>query len=106
MDVESITQQILGALEELNLQLPPEAQLDVSVSAPLLQPEGQLDSLGVVNLILLLEERVERALSVRVSLTDERTLAHSERVFRDVPSLADHLLTLIEQPMNDAATSG
>jgi len=101
MDLDLITQQIVDAVGELNQQLPPDGQIDPSPHAALLAPEGKLDSLGLVNLILLVEERMANRLSTEISLTDDRTLAQPQIVFRDIASLAQHIQLLAE-----AATTG
>lgn len=101
MNLDLITQQIVDALGELNQQLPPDGRIDPSPHAVLLAPEGKLDSLGLVNLILLVEERMASRLSTEISLTDDRTLAQPQVVFRDVTSLAQHI-----QGLAEAATAG
>lgn len=106
MKVEQIAQQIVSALEELNQQLPAEARIEPSPSAALLAPAGKLDSLGLVNLILLVEERMARELSAEISLTEDQTLAQPEVVFRDVQSLANHILGLVGQRAASAGATG
>jgi acyl carrier protein len=96
MNVDLITQQIVDALGELNQQLPPESRIETSPGALLLAPEGKLDSLGLVNLILLIEERMASQLSTEISLTDDRTLAQPQVAFHDVASLAQHILLLVD----------
>src|SRR3972149_2474124 len=96
MDLNEIVLQIEKALEELNQQLPPEAQLEVSPDAILLGPDGRLDSLSLVNLILLIEERIASELGAVIMLTDENPLSRPEAVFRDVQTLARHILALTE----------
>jgi len=96
MNVDQITQQIMDALGELNQQLPPESRIQPSPEALLLAPEGKLDSLGLVNLILLIEERMASHLSTEISLTDDRTLAQPQVAFHDVAGLAQHILLLVD----------
>ena len=105
MDLNEIVLQIEKALEELNQQLPPEAQLEVSPDAILLGPDGRLDSLGLVNLILLIEERIASEFGAVIMLTDENTLSRPEAVFRDVQTLARHILALTEHGASDARAS-
>jgi len=100
MNLDLITQQILDAIRDLNDQLPLDGRIEPSPDAALLAPEGKLDSLGVVNLILLVEERMANRLSTELSLTDDRTLSQSQAVFRDVTSLATHIQLLIESRGN------
>ena len=105
MDLTEIVLQIENALAELNLQLPPAAQLEVSPDAILLGPDGRLDSLGLVNLILLIEERMANELGAAISLTDENTLSRPEAVFRDVQTLARHILAITERGASDVRGS-
>jgi acyl carrier protein len=99
MNLDQITQQIVDALGELNQQLPPAGRIETSPDAALLAPDGKLDSLGLVNLILLIEERMASRLSTEISLTDDRTLAQPQAVFHDVASLARHIQLLVEAPI-------
>jgi len=96
MDRDLIVGQILDALGELNQQLPSGGRIELSPHAALLAPEGKLDSLGLVNLILLIEERMASRLGTVISLTDDPTLTQSQVVFRDVGSLASHIQLLAE----------
>jgi acyl carrier protein len=105
MELTEIVLQIEKALEELNLQLPPDAQLEVSPDAILLGPDGRLDSLGLVNLILLIEERMANKFGAAISLTDESTLSRPEAVFRDVQTLAGHILAITERGASDVRGS-
>jgi acyl carrier protein len=105
MKLAEIVLQIEKALEELNQQLPSEAQLEVSPDAILLGPDGRLDSLGLVNLILLIEERMASEFGAAISLTDENALSRPEAVFRDVQTLARHILALTEHSASDLKAS-
>ena len=51
---------LLDALEQVNLLLPDDEAIAPEPGAPLARPEGPLDSLGLVNLIVAVEERVQR----------------------------------------------
>ena len=49
---ESIIRLIYEAIDEFNLQHPPEERLEKSAESVLFGPSGRLDSLGLVDLIL------------------------------------------------------
>ena len=91
---------ILKALEELNQQLPPEKQILISTDALLSDEEGPLDSLGLVNLILIVEELVSNEFGVQISLSDEKTMAQIDNPFKNVKTLSDHVSQLIEEKQN------
>jgi acyl carrier protein len=47
-----------------------------------------LDSLGLVNLIVGLEERIEMSFGITITLADERAMARDDSPFRTMGSLA------------------
>ena len=56
---------------------------------------GILDSMGLVNLILDVEQEVNDRYGVLISIADERAMSQERSPFRTVGSLADYILTLI-----------
>ena len=84
---------VLQAMSNLNQARPPEARLDVSRLAPLFAPESPLDSLGLVSLLIDIEEALsDRGLDV--SLSDARAMSPTNSPFRSVPALVDYILQL------------
>jgi acyl carrier protein len=86
-----ILEAVLAAIRETNAVLPAGASLQVSDGAGLLEPPGQLDSLGLVNLIVAVENRCHAALGRTVTLVDALQIPPAESPFRTVQSLVDHL---------------
>ena len=64
---------------------------DVDDSTELL---GRLDSLGLVTLIVDLEERLQDDLGLGVALANERALSQRESPFRTVGTLTEYVLAL------------
>lgn len=58
---------------------------------------GELDSLGLINLVTSLEERISDELGVQVALTDERALSQEHSPFRTVTALADYISQLLNE---------
>ena len=88
---------VLNAVEELNQQLLPHEQVPLSVDAQLFGSGGNLDSLGLVNLIVLVEERATNELGVSITLTNEKKLSQENSPFRSVQTLASHIHALLEE---------
>lgn len=65
---------IYQSLEEVNEQLPNDAQIQKSPDATLVGQAGGLDSLGFVNFIALVEEKCTQRYGISVSLMD--TFSH------------------------------
>ena len=86
----------MGAMRACNLSRQDTQQVDVSPTAPLFGPPSPLDSLGLVALLIDVEEALAQQGHV-VVLTDERALSQRHSPFRTVPSLVQY----IEHLLND-----
>ena len=91
----TITEAVYAAFDEVNPQLPLENQLAKESSTILLGDGGVLDSLGVMNLIVAVEETLEeRGLSVSLS-EDEKlmeSLGEENGPLRSVSNLVSFLV--------------
>ena len=88
-----ITELVFGAIGELNEQLPRSKRVRKSLESSLFGSNGALDSLGLVNLIVELEQRVEDDFGRVVRLTDERAMSTEHNCFSTVQTLVDYLTT-------------
>ena len=94
MDPQHVLSSIYRAIDEVNLQLPPEKRLGKSTDTVLYAQTGCLDSLGIVNLILLTEEAIYEELGVQLELTSTLR-SSSTNPFRDVGSFAEHVSEML-----------
>jgi acyl carrier protein len=58
--------------------------------------EAVLDSMGLVNLIVEVEQRLEEEYDLAVVLADERAMSQKNSPFRTVQSLADYICQSVE----------
>lgn len=79
--------------EQEGVVLPGEA----SEETVLFGAEGVFDSLALVNLVLSVEEAVERERGIAITLADERAMSQSTSPFRSVGSLAAYAERLVEE---------
>jgi acyl carrier protein len=100
-DKERITALIWDAVDEVNELLPEEARIAKQDEAVLLGESGSLDSFGLVNLVVALEQRLEDEFGVSVTLADEKAMSHSRSPFRTVATLRDYVQQLLK---NDVPT--
>ena len=71
----------------------PPASSSSSADAPIFGPDSPLDSLGLVGLLLDVEEGLQ-AIGCDVVLSDERAVSQKRSPFRNVPSLVAYVSTL------------
>ncbi len=56
---------------------------------------GLLDSVGLVSLIVAIEQEIENDLGVSIVLADERAMSQKNSPFRSIGALADYAATLV-----------
>jgi acyl carrier protein len=86
---------IYESLEELNEQLPNHQRIQKSPDGVLAGRAGGLDSLGFVNLIALVEEKVAHRYKITVSLVD--AFSHEDDALENVGRFADSLFQYLTE---------
>lgn len=93
LDRDAIQTIILEAMRNANLARDPSEQLDVSPEARIFGRGSPLDSLGLVGLLIDVEDGLHAA-GVNVTLNDDRAMSQTRSPFRSVPALVDYISTL------------
>lgn len=92
---------VYRSIEEVNSFLENKISLEEGLITPLFGKKGQLDSLGLVNLIVVVEQNIEDEFDVNISLADERALSQKRSPFRTIGSLADYIGIILEEETNE-----
>ena len=82
---------IYEAVDVVNRQLPHSRRLAKSPDTVIVGPSGHLDSLGIVNLVLAIEERAAEVVGAPVRVLDEGAMLDASGPLRDIGSLASFL---------------
>jgi acyl carrier protein len=90
---DQIQEVVLEAMRATNQARDAVSQLVVSTDAPIFGPDSSLDSLGLVGLLLDVEEGLQ-AIGCDVVLSDERAVSQKRSPFRNVQSLVAYVSTL------------
>lgn len=88
---ERIKAIIWDAIDEVNELLPDAARIPKDDDAALLGAASGLDSFGLVNLIVALEQRIEDEFKVTLTLADERAMSRTRSPFRTVRTLHEYV---------------
>ena len=94
---QKIFQLIFIAIDELNEQRGTEDQISKTLDTVILGQDSMIDSLGLVNLIVSLEQSVNDEMDVEITLADERAMMMESSPFRSVRTLADFIENMIVQ---------
>jgi acyl carrier protein len=101
MKIENIEKIVFSTIDALNQELNKEDRLKKSLETRLFGGNSNLDSLGLINLIVAVEQNIEDEFDVTITLADERAMSQEKSPFRTVGSLADYIELLLEEKLND-----
>jgi len=87
---DQVEEIIVGAIRTLNLSRRNEDRLQESAEASLYGAGSPLDSLGLVSLLIEVEEGLRDA-GLEISLSDERAMSQRHSPFRTVQTLAAYI---------------
>jgi D-alanine--poly(phosphoribitol) ligase subunit 2 len=88
---------ILHEVSELNEQLDHKVAIENGENAGLYGLTGVLDSLGLVTLIVAIEQAIEDELGLVISLADERAMSQKNSPFRTIGTLADYIVKVSQE---------
>ena len=71
---------------------------EAEVDAPLFGRNGLLDSLGLVSLVVAVEQAIEDRFGVALSLADEKALSQTQSPYRTIASLAAYADAIMPRP--------
>lgn len=90
LDDQAILGVVLQAIRTTNASRPETSQLTVSADAALFGQDSPLDSLGLLTLLLDIEEDMQRA-GCPLRLSDDRAMSQTRSPFRSVASLVEYI---------------
>jgi hypothetical protein len=94
---EEVVELIYTAIRRTNESRPTHDPMECSEGTIFYGSGGALDSLGLLSLILDVEEAVNARWGTSIVLGDERAVAQQRNPFRDVASLADHVVSRLKE---------
>ena len=91
-----ILEVVLQAIRTTNASRPPSSQVPVGPDTALFGNGGPLDSLGLLTLLLDIEDDMQRA-GHPVRLSDDRAMSQTRSPFRSVPSLVEYIGRIVRE---------
>ena len=94
MDVLKI---IYEALDEVNLDLEDNEKIQKSEVSLIFSAGSSLDSLGLVNLITIIEQKIEEETGDFLSIADERAMSMESSPFKSVKTLKKYIESILNE---------
>jgi acyl carrier protein len=99
---EQIIQLIYTAIDDINRQNPTQKQVKKAPNTALFGSASELDSLGLINLVVAVEQKVEEQFNTTITLADDRALSQEISPFSTVQTLADYVAMLLNEKKHAA----
>ena len=93
-------QAISSAVDSFNDGQPEDARVTKTTTTPLFGEGATLDSIGLVNLIVAVEQGVEAELGVPIILANDRALSQKNNPFSTIETLTDYVILLLKENPN------
>lgn len=87
---------IFDSIDELNTDLDEKARITKSEDTHLFGSGDSLDSLALINLITIIEQKIEEETGHYISLADEKAMSLDESPFKTVTTLKEYINTLLD----------
>lgn len=88
---ERITQVVFNAIDQVNLQMAEAEKIEKTLNTALIGESATLDSLGLVNLIVAVEEGVQDTFGETITLANEYAMTSQDSPFKNVQSLVAYI---------------
>lgn len=95
IEKQAILEIIYSAIDEVNKYAEDEDRLNKTIDQPLFTKNGPLDSMGLVNLVITLEELIETEFGKSVQFMQMDFLNSEKNPMKSVEALADYLCEVL-----------
>jgi D-alanine--poly(phosphoribitol) ligase subunit 2 len=94
---DKISNIVLETIEDFNIVYNQKVPIIQKEHTPLFGADGVLDSLGLVSLIVMIEQAIEDELEVSLILADEKAMSQKTSPFLRADILIDYIHKLIKE---------
>ncbi len=92
--LDSVVYPVIDEVNEMGL---PSAPLEKTPDTVLFGADACLDSMGLVSLVVAVEDRIEDTTEHRITLADEKAMSRKNSPFRSVGALAEYIDELLAE---------
>ena len=93
----NILELIYEAIDEINLESDASEKMEKSEETIIFGFQSALDSIGLVNFITIIEQKLEEETGRFITIADERAMSMESSPFKTVSTLKDYIELLINE---------
>lgn len=84
-------------VDEINDDLEADGKLEKNELEEIFSANSKLDSMGLVNFVVSIEEKIQEHFNLDVTLADDKAMSQSRSPFRTIGSLAEYIENIINK---------
>lgn len=88
---------IYDSIDEVNLDIEPADQVQKTEDTVIFGIDSSLDSIGLVNFITIIEQKIEDETGRFITIADERAMSMETSPFKTVSTLKEYIKMLIDE---------
>ena len=92
---------VISSINEINTMFTNSIAIEKGLQCPLYGKNGPLDSIGLVNLVVLIEERINDQLKLNILLADEKAFSQENSPFSTGEALVNYINNLVVRVLCD-----
>jgi acyl carrier protein len=101
--MQTVRELVLTSLREAQATRAELSDVNYDDNTPLIGRGTVIDSLGLVQLIVDVEQRVQDDLGLTITVADDRAMSQRNSPFRTVGALSDYVQVLVEEQRTNGA---
>lgn len=88
---------IFKVIDDLNRQLDSDSKLKKSITEELMGEKSKLDSLGLINFVINVEQEIEEKYDQKITLFNDHILSTNNNPFNTIDAFANYILELLKK---------
>ena len=94
---QKITNLVFSVIDEINKELSKDDQIIKSLDSVIYGSNGQLDSLGLVNFVVAVEQKSEAVFEKAINLTDDKAMSEKNSPFQTIETFVNYIYDVLEK---------
>ena len=94
---QKITNLVFSVIDEINKELSKDDQIIKSLDSVIYGSNGQLDSLGLVNFVVGVEQKIEDVFEKSINLTDDKAMSEKNSPFQTIETFVNYIYDVLEK---------
>jgi acyl carrier protein len=94
---QQIIEAIHSVIDDYNRQNPKQKPVTKTPETALYGSKSEIDSLGLINLVVGVEQNIEQSFDRTITLADDRALSQEVSPFSTICTLADYIEVLLKE---------